>query len=195
MKSTVSPLEGNKVKLSVEVDGQEFDKAIDVAFRKIAREVRIPGFRPGKAPRKVLERRLGPEVGRQQALQDSLPEYYVRAIDENDVDPIDAPEIEITSGQEEGDVVFDAVVEVRPEVQVPGYGSLRVELDRPEPDEEEVDRQVDRMRNVQATLADVERPGAGRRRRHHRHHRPARRRGPGRASPRRTTATRSTPAR
>jgi trigger factor len=161
VKSTVSPLEGNKVKLSVEVDGQEFDKAIDVAFRKIAREVRIPGFRPGKAPRKVLERRLGAEVGRQQALQDSLPEYYVRAIDDNDVDPIDAPEIEITSGQEEGDVAFDAVVEVRPEVQVPGYGSLRVELARPEPDEEEVDRQIDRMRNVQATLADVERPAQG----------------------------------
>lgn len=158
MKTTVSPLEGNKVKLSVEVDGQEFEKAIDSAFRKIAREVRIPGFRPGKAPRKVLERRLGPEVGRQQALQDSLPEYYVRAIGENDVDPIDAPEIEITSGQEEGDVAFDAVVEVRPEVQVPGYGSLRVELARPEPDDEEVDRQIDRMRNVQATLADVERP-------------------------------------
>jgi trigger factor len=158
VKTTVSPLEGNKVKLSVEVDGQEFEKAIDSAFRKIAREVRIPGFRPGKAPRKVLERRLGAEVGRQQALQDSLPEYYVRAIDENDVDPIDAPEIEITSGQEEGDVAFDAVVEVRPEVQVPGYGSLRVELKRPEPDEEEVDRQVDRMRSVQATLADVERP-------------------------------------
>jgi trigger factor len=158
VKSTVEPLEGNKVKLSVEVDGQEFDKAIDTAFRKIAREVRIPGFRPGKAPRKVLERRLGPEVGRQQALQDSLPEYYVRAIGENDVDPIDAPEIEITAGQEEGDVLFDAVVEVRPEVQVPGYGSLRVELERPEADDEEVDRQVDRMRSVQATLADIDRP-------------------------------------
>jgi trigger factor len=158
VKTTVSPLEGNKVKLSVEVDEDEFDKAISDAYRKIAREVRIPGFRPGKAPRKVLERRLGAEVGRQQALQDSLPEYYVRAIGENDVDPIDAPEIEITSGQEEGDVVFDAVVEVRPEVQVPGYGSLRVELQRPEPDDDEVDAQVDRMRNVQATLADVERP-------------------------------------
>ncbi len=152
VKTTVSPLEGNKVRLSVEVDETEFDKAINDAYRKIAREVRIPGFRPGKAPRKVLERRLGPEVGRQQALQDSLPEYYARALDQNDVDAIDSPEIEITAGQEDGDVAFDAVVEVRPEVQVPGYGSLRVGLERPEPDEAEVDAQIDRMRQVEGKL-------------------------------------------
>jgi trigger factor len=158
VKTTVSPLEGNKVKLSVEVDEDEFDTAINAAYRKIAREVRIPGFRPGKAPRKVLERRLGPQVGREQALHDSLPEYYARALDENDVDPIDQPEIDITAGQEDGDVAFDAVVEVRPEVQVPGYGSLRVTLDRPEPDEEQVDQQIDRMRQTQGTLEDVDRP-------------------------------------
>ena len=80
MKTTVSPLEGNKVKLSVEVDEDEFDKAISSAYRKIAREVRIPGFRPGKAPRKVLERRLGFQVGREHALSDALPEYYAQAL-------------------------------------------------------------------------------------------------------------------
>src|SRR5918994_552054 len=78
VKTTVSPLEGNKVKLSVEVDEDEFDKAITDAFRKISREVRIPGFRPGKAPRKVLERRLGPQIGREQALNDALPDYYAQ---------------------------------------------------------------------------------------------------------------------
>src|SRR5690606_28727175 len=75
VKSTVEPLEGNKVKCSDEVDEDEFDKAIDDAFRKIAREVRLPGFRPGKAPRKVLEARLGRGVGRAQALQDALPDF------------------------------------------------------------------------------------------------------------------------
>jgi trigger factor len=158
VKTTVAPLEGNKVKLSVEVDENEFDEAITAAYRKIAREVRIPGFRPGKAPRKVLERRLGSQVGREQALHDSLPDYYARALDEHDVDAIDAPEIDITAGQEEGAVVFDAVVEIRPEVQVGGYDSLRVELERPEADEEEVEAQIDRMREVQATFADVDRP-------------------------------------
>jgi trigger factor len=157
VKTTVSPLEGNKVKLSVEVDEDEFDKAISDAYRKIAREVRIPGFRPGKAPRKVLERRLGFQVGREQALSDALPEYYAQALVEHDVDAIDSPDIDITSGQEDGPVAFDAVVEVRPEVQVPGYSGLRVELTRPTVTDEEVDAQVDRMRQVQSTFADVDR--------------------------------------
>jgi trigger factor len=157
VKTTVSPLEGNKVKLSVEVDEVEFDKAISDAYRKIAREVRIPGFRPGKAPRKVLERRLGSQVGREQALSDALPEYYAQALVEHDVDAIDSPDIDITSGQEDGPVAFDAVVEVRPDVQVPGYGGLRVEITRPAISDEEVDAQVDRMRQVQSTFADVDR--------------------------------------
>jgi trigger factor len=157
VKTTVSPLEGNKVKLSVEVDEVEFDKAISDAYRKIAREVRIPGFRPGKAPRKVLERRLGSQVGREQALSDALPEYYAQALVEHDVDAIDSPDIDITSGQEDGPVAFDAVVEVRPEVQVPGYGGLRVEIARPAISDEEVGAQVDRMRQVQSTFADVDR--------------------------------------
>lgn len=159
VKATVEPLEGNKVRVSVEVDEAEFDKAIDAAFRKIAREVRIPGFRPGKAPRKVLENRLGANVGREQALHDSLPEFYAQALSENDVDAIAAPEIDITSGEEgAGPLAFDAVVEVRPEVQVPGYGGLRVEIDRPEVGDDDIDEQVDRMRQVQATLAAVDRP-------------------------------------
>ncbi|HET9612151.1 MAG TPA: trigger factor [Acidimicrobiales bacterium] len=158
MKTTVAPLEGNKVKLSVEVDEHEFDKAINAAYRKIAHEVRIPGFRPGKAPRKVLERRLGAQVGRELALHDALPEYYAQAITDNDVDVIDAPDIDITAGQEDGPVAFDAVVEVRPVVQVPGYGGLRVEIPRPEMTDDEVEAQVDRMREVQATFADVDRP-------------------------------------
>jgi trigger factor len=157
VKTTVSPLEGNKVKLSVEVDEDEFDEAISDAYRKIAREVRIPGFRPGKAPRKVLEHRLGSQVGREQALSDALPEYYAQALVEHDVDAIDSPDIDITSGQDDGPVVFDAVVEVRPEVQVPGYGGLRVEITSPTVSDEEVDAQVDRMRQVQSTFADVDR--------------------------------------
>jgi trigger factor len=159
VKATIEPLEGNKVKVSVEIDEAEFDKAIDAAFRKIAREVRIPGFRPGKAPRKVLERRLGPSVGREQALHDSLPEFYAQALSEHDVDAIAPPDIDITSGEQgDGPLAFDAVVEVRPEVQVPGYGGLRVTLERPEVTDEELDAQIDRMRQVQATLAEVDRP-------------------------------------
>ena len=128
VKSTVETLEGNKVKLSVEVDEAEFDRDIDVAFRKIAREVRLPGFRPGKAPRRILEARIGLAPARQQALQDAIPRYLADAVKVHDVDIIAPPEVDITAGEEDGPVAFDATVEVRPHVVVPGYAGLRVEL-------------------------------------------------------------------
>lgn len=158
MKSSVAPLEGNKVKVSVEVEADEFDEAVTKAFKKIAREVRLPGFRPGKAPRKVLEARIGKQAGREQALQDALPEYYSAAVIEHDVDVIAPPEIDITAGQEDGNVAFDAVVEVRPVVEVPGYDSLKVTIDRPEVDEEALDQQIDRMRELDSTFESVDRP-------------------------------------
>src|SRR5438445_10698155 len=103
MQSTVESVEGNKVKLHVTVPADEFERALDAAFRKLAREVRIPGFRPGKAPRRLLEARLGTEAARQQALQDSLPDFYAEAVISEQVDPIAAPSIEITAGRDEGD--------------------------------------------------------------------------------------------
>jgi trigger factor len=145
MKATVEPLEGNKVKLSVEVDEGEFEQALDAAFRKIAREVRIPGFRPGKAPRKLLEARMGKDTARQEALRDALPEYYAEAVKTTELDPIAPPEIDITSDTAEGPVSFDAVVEIRPDVT-----------------DEEVDRQLDRLRERDADLRQVDRPAADR---------------------------------
>lgn len=146
------------MKLSVEVDEKEFDKALDAAFRKIAREVRIPGFRPGKAPRKVLEARLGKNVGRGQALEEAIPTYYVEAVKEHDVDVIAQPEIELTGGQEEGAVQFDAVVEVRPAVTVPGYQNLRVTVPAPVPSADDIDSQIDTLRSRFAELEAVDRP-------------------------------------
>jgi trigger factor len=158
MQSTVESVEGNKVKLHVTVPADEFERAIDAAFRKLAREVRVPGFRPGKAPRKLLEARLGTDMAREQALRDSLPEFYVDAVTEHDVDVIAPPEIEVTAGQDDGDVEFEAVVEVRPQVQLVGYDELRVELPFAPVDEEAVDEQVDRLRDRFADLTDSDLP-------------------------------------
>src|SRR3954464_16018270 len=155
MKAVVEPLEGNKVKLSVEVDEQEFERALDSAFKRIAREVRIPGFRPGKAPRRLLEARLGADAARKEALREALPDYYAQALKDNDVDPIAPPEIDITSGEESGPIAFDAVVEVRPQLHVPGYGGLRVTVPSPKATDEEIDAQVDRLRNTGAALEPV----------------------------------------
>lgn len=158
MQANVEPLENNRVKLSVEVPATEFESAIDAAFRKIAREVRLPGFRPGKAPRKILEARIGADAARQQALQDALPTYYADAVIEHDVDAIAPPEITITSGEDDGDVAFEAVVEVRPQAHLVGYDALRVELPYSPVDDAAVDAQVNRLRDQHATLADSSRP-------------------------------------
>jgi trigger factor len=158
MKAVVEPLEGNKVKLSVEVDEQEFERALDDAFRRIAHEVRIPGFRPGKAPRRLLEARIGAEEARTEALRGSLPDFYARALQETDVDPIAPPEIDITAGKERGPVAFDAVVEVRPQVSIAGYGGLRATIPSPLAAEEDVDRQIDKLREQSSELAPVRRP-------------------------------------
>lgn len=158
MKATVEPVEGNKVKVSIQVDGTEFEPEVDAAFKRIAREVRIPGFRPGKAPRKLLEARIGVEAARGDALEHALPQYYAEAVLEHDLDVIAPPEIDLTAGREDGDVAFDAVVEVRPVVQVGGYDSLRVTIDSPEVTEEEVTERIDHLRENFAELVEVDRP-------------------------------------
>lgn len=158
MESTVEALEGNKVKLSVAVTEGEFEADIDDAFKRIAREVRLPGFRPGKAPRKVLEARIGLEAARIEALERAVPKYYLEAVDEHDVDVIAQPEFDITSGQEGGDVAFDAVVEIRPQVLVGGYASLRVEIPSPEVSDEEIEERIDHLRESFSKLEPVERP-------------------------------------
>ena len=160
MKSTLEPLEGNKIKLSVEVDDAEFAKDIDAAFRKLALEVRLPGFRPGKAPRKILEARIGLAPAREQALRDGIPQYLAKAVREHEVDLIASPDIEITGGGEEGLVTFDATCQVRPTVSVPGYAGLRIELPNPEPTDVEVQDALDSERRRHGTLTVVERPAA-----------------------------------
>jgi trigger factor len=158
VKSSVEPLEGNKVKVYVEVDEVEFDKDIDRAFRTIAREVKLPGFRNGKVPRRVLEARIGVGPAREQALRDAIPQYLTKAVREHDVDLVATPEVEITGGEEEGLVEFEAECEVRPEITVPGYGGLRIELDSPEPTEEELDEARREELKAGGSLADVDRP-------------------------------------
>jgi trigger factor len=160
VKSTVEALEGNKVKVVVEVEEGEFEKDLDAAFRRLAREVRLPGFRPGKAPRKVLEARIGQSHAREEAFRQALPVYYAEAVNEHEVDVIAPPAIDITNGRDEGSVTFDAVVEIRPSVTVEGYSGLRVEVPSLAVTEEQIDASVDRMRGRFGELVTVERPAA-----------------------------------
>jgi trigger factor len=158
MKSSVETLEGNKVKVYVEVDEAEFDRDIDQAFKAIAREVKLPGFRNGKAPRRVLEARIGIGPAREQALRDAIPRYLGKAVREHDVDLVATPQIEVTGGQEEGMVEFEAECEVRPEVTIPGYGGLRIELDPIEPTADEIEEAKQAELRAAGSLTDVDRP-------------------------------------
>lgn len=158
MNSTVEPLEGNKVKLVVSLEESELESALDAVWKEIAKEVRLPGFRPGKAPRKLLERQIEPGYARGEALRAELPERYAKAVIEHDVDVVAPPELDITEGEEAGDVTFEATVEVRPTVTIEGYHSLRVEVPSPEVTDDEIDAQVDRLRSQYGELSDVDRP-------------------------------------
>ncbi len=151
-------LEGNKVKLYVEVEEAEFDHDIDRAFKLIAKEVNLPGFRAGKAPRKVLEARIGIGAAREQALRDAVPQYLARAVREHQVDLIATPEVEITDGAESGPVEFDATCEVRPTIAVEGYGDLRVELPSLEVTDDDLAAIHETELKRTATLADADRP-------------------------------------
>ena len=158
MRATAEAVEGSKVRLSVEVDESEVDRALEQTVRKLSREVRVPGFRPGKVPRQVLEARMGGSGSlRIEALREALPEFYARAVAETEVDPIAPPDIDITAGEESGAVAFDALVQVRPVVAIPGYAGLQVTVPSLKVDDADVDAQVDRMRESDGELVEVAR--------------------------------------
>jgi len=159
MRATTEPMEGNLVRLSVEIDEPEFDQALGNVVRTLATQIRVPGFRPGKVPRKVLEARMGGAGAlRAEALRESLPDFYAQAVVDTELDPIARPEIDITSGEDSGAVAFDAVVQVRPLVAIPGYDGLHVTLPGLTVTDEDVDKQVDRLRENDAELEVVDRP-------------------------------------
>ena len=159
MRATSEITENNHVKLTVEVDEAEINSALDDVVRSISRQARIPGFRPGRVPRKVLEARMGGAGAlRAEALREALPDFYAQAISQTEVDPIASPEIDITSGEETGPVVFEALVEVRPTVSVAGYQGLKATVPSPIVSESDIAAQIDRLRENDGELVDVDRP-------------------------------------
>jgi trigger factor len=159
MKSTVSQEGPTKVRVSVEASPEEVAPAIDRAIRKLANEVRIPGFRKGKAPRQVLEARVGADQIREATIQEAVPALFREAISETDVQPLTLPDIEVTSYDEAEGLKFDAVIEVRPEINLPDFSSISVERPSAEVTDKEVEEQLERLRERFATLETVARTG------------------------------------
>jgi trigger factor len=159
MRTTTTALENNHVKLTVEVDEPEMDKAIDTAATKLSKQVSIKGFRKGKVPKNVLMAHLGgPAALRNEAIRDAIPDFYAQAVADTLIDPIAQPDINITAGEDDGNLIFEADVEVRPEISIRGQRELRVTIPSPVVTDEEVDAQIDRFRETDAVLIDVDRP-------------------------------------
>ncbi|CAG4921502.1 trigger factor [Acidithrix sp. C25] len=154
MHSSSELLENNQIKLLVEISEEELLPAVEVAFRKVSSQIRMPGFRPGKAPRKVLESRLGAGFARMEAINENSNRWAEQAIIENEVEPISAPAVTVLEGEEAGPLKLDVIVEVRPTLDLEGYGDLTFEVPAGEASEDEVNEQIDRLREALGSLED-----------------------------------------
>ena len=160
MPSTVEQLSPSRVKITVEVPFAELKPALDKAYRDIAGQVNIPGFRAGKVPPMVIDQRFGRGVVLQEAINSSLPELYGKAVTENNLNPLGEPEVEVTKLEDNELVEFTAEVDVRPEFEVPDFESITVEVEQPEVGDEQLETQLQTLRERFATQVDVDRPAA-----------------------------------
>jgi trigger factor len=162
MQTTVSELPGSRVRVEVEVPAADVDRGVQRAARALAREMRMPGFRKGKAPPSLVIQRLGYGPVLEEAIREGLPEWYERALLSSGIAPIGDPGIEMVSTpQAEGEpLAFKFEIGVRPEAKLGEYKGLEVGRAEPETPSEIVDRELERMRQGFARLEPVERPAA-----------------------------------
>ena len=160
MQITVEETDKHVVRLTVEVPPEEFERDLDRAYRKVAGQVKIPGFRKGKVPKKIIDARVGREHVLEEFIKDSLPAYYVRALHEQELAPIADPEIDLDRLEDGQPLRFTATVEVRPRLTLAAeqYKGLQVEAPSTEPRELEIDEYVDHLRERFAELEVVSRP-------------------------------------
>lgn len=147
MKSSVEKLSATRTKLTIEVPFEELKPEFDKAYATLAQQVNMPGFRKGKVPAKILEARLGRGVVLDQVINEMLPSRYSQAVEENDVKALGQPEIEISELEDGKHVTFTAEVDVRPEIEVPDFSAISVEVAPLKADDEAIDAE---LKNLQA---------------------------------------------
>ena len=160
MKSTAETLSPTRVKLTVEVPFEELTPSLDTAYKTIAKQISIPGFRKGKVPSRVIDQRVGRAAVLEEAVNEILPMAYEDALRENSVIPLGRPEIEVTELNDGESLTFVAEVDVRPEFDLPDYAGIVVEVDDAEVTDENVDEQLVALRGRFASLSPVERAAA-----------------------------------
>jgi trigger factor len=160
VKSAVETLSPTRAKLTVEVPFEELKPSLDAAYKKIAQQINIPGFRKGKVPPMVIDRQVGRGAVLDEAINDVLPKKYIEALQANELTPLAQPDIEVTKFEDNETLEFTAEVDVRPEITLPAYEGLEAEVGDIEVTDADVDEQVQALRERFATLTDVERPAA-----------------------------------
>jgi trigger factor len=158
VKTDVEELSPTRVKLSVEVPFDELKPSIDKAYREVARQVRIPGFRPGRVPPQIIDQRIGRAPVLEQAVNDALPQLYGKAVEEREVFALGRPEVEITRLDDGNELSFTAEVDVRPRFELPDLASVTVTVDDAKVTPDDVEEYLGSLRERFASLKGVSRP-------------------------------------
>jgi trigger factor len=158
VKSTIEELGPTRVRMAIEVPWGDLDHAFGEVYKELGKQVRIPGFRPGKVPNRILDQRLGRPVVLEQVVQHAIPEVYSEVVRENQVRVLGQPDIEVTRLDDNDTLAFTAEVDVAPQLELPDLDDLKVTVEDVEVTDEEIDQQVNVMRERFAMLTGVERP-------------------------------------
>jgi trigger factor len=158
VKTDVENLSPTRVKLTIEVSFEELKANLDKAYREVGRQIRVPGFRPGHVPPRVIDVRIGRGVVLEQAVNDAVPELYSKAVAEHDVVPISQPDVEVTRLDDGKELAFTAEVDVRPNFDLPDLDSLSVTVENADVDADQVEEYLGSLRERFASLRTVDRP-------------------------------------
>jgi trigger factor len=160
VKSAVETLNPTRVKLTVEVPFEELRPQIDAAYKKIAQQISVPGFRKGKVPAPVIDQRVGRDVVVGEAVNDALPTLYIQALQDNDIVPLGQPELDLGAVEDGADLNFTAELDVKPQITLPDYAGIEAEVPAVEVTDEQVDEQLEALRVRFGSLTPVDRPAA-----------------------------------
>jgi trigger factor len=162
VKSAVETLNPTRVKLTVEVPFEELKPSLDAAYKSIASQISVPGFRQGKVPARIIDQRVGRGAVLQEAVNEALPKFYGQAVEENKVRPLGQPEVDVTEvpAEDGQELKFTVEVDVRPEITLPEYDGLQVEVDQAEASDEDVEERLTSLRQRFGTLTGIDREAA-----------------------------------
>jgi trigger factor len=158
VKSAVETLNPTRVKLTVEVPFEELKPSLDAAYKKIAQQITVPGFRKGKVPSMIIDQRVGRDYVIGEAVNEALPGIYVQALQENDITPLSQPELDLSDVEDGKDLSFSAELDIKPTISLPDYSGIEAEVDEIKIGDDEVDEQVEGLRERFGSLTPVERP-------------------------------------